>query len=75
MTPALTDAMSLTPSTISGILYRDTGRLADADKAYSEALTIYRDLLPNNPAYASRIASLTKALAKLRGKSSSSPRP
>jgi tetratricopeptide (TPR) repeat protein len=27
-----------------GNLYSDTGRLADADKAYSEALTIYNDL-------------------------------
>ena len=27
-----------------GVLYRDTGRLADADKAFSEALTIYRDM-------------------------------
>ena len=34
-----------------------TGHLADADKAYSEALTIYRDLLSNNPAYARRITS------------------
>ena len=49
-----------------GNLYSVTGRLADADKAYSEALTIYRDLLPNNPAYASMIASLTNMLAALR---------
>ena len=56
-----------------GNLYWDTGRLADADKAYSEALTICRALLPDNPAYASRIASLTKLLGELRSKSSSSP--
>jgi SNF2 family DNA or RNA helicase/tetratricopeptide (TPR) repeat protein len=56
-----------------GLLYRDTGRCADADKTYSEALTIYRSLLPSNPVYASRIASLTEALAELRGKSTSSP--
>jgi len=29
-----------------GVLYRDTGRLADADKAFSEALTIYRETSP-----------------------------
>jgi len=28
-----------------GVLYRD-GRLADADKAFSEALTIYRETSP-----------------------------
>ena len=58
-----------------GILYRDTGRLAEADKAYSEALTIYRDLEASNPTYASRITSLTRALAEIRRESSSSKRP
>jgi hypothetical protein len=29
-----------------GVLYRDTGRLVDADKAFSEALTIYRETSP-----------------------------
>jgi tetratricopeptide (TPR) repeat protein len=54
-----------------GILYSNTGRLAEADKAYSEALTIYRDLMSSNPTkYGGQIASLTKLLAKLRGKSS-----
>jgi tetratricopeptide (TPR) repeat protein len=58
-----------------GNLYSTAGRLADADKAYSEALTIYRDLEASNPAYASNIASLTRALAELRGKLSSSSPP
>jgi hypothetical protein len=31
-----------------GVLYRDTGRLADAAKAFSEALTIYREIKPLN---------------------------
>ena len=54
-----------------GNLYSDTGRLANADKAYSEALTIYRELASSNPRqYAGSIASLTELLAKLRGKSS-----
>ena len=51
-----------------GNLYRITGRVADAEKAYSEALSIYRNLMPSNPAYASRIASLTTLLAELQGK-------
>jgi hypothetical protein len=47
-------------------LYRDTGRLADAEKACSEALTIYRDLAVTNRArYASMVESLTKLLAQL----------
>ena len=58
-----------------GKLYIITDGLADADKAYSEALTIYRDLEANNPVYASNIASLTRALAELRDKSSFSRRP
>ena len=29
-----------------GVFYRDTGRLADADKAFCEALTIYRETSP-----------------------------
>jgi hypothetical protein len=56
-----------------GVLYRNTGRLADAEKAFSEALTIYRDLSSSDPTmtiYADRIASLTKVLANLRDKSS-----
>jgi tetratricopeptide (TPR) repeat protein len=32
-----------------GNLYRDTGRLAEADKAYSEALTIRRELATHDP--------------------------
>jgi hypothetical protein len=56
-----------------GVLYSDTGRRTDANKAYSEALTIYRDLPSSNPVYTSNIASLTKLLSELRGKSSSSP--
>jgi hypothetical protein len=28
------------------VLYRDTGHLADADKTFSEALTIYRKTSP-----------------------------
>jgi tetratricopeptide (TPR) repeat protein len=58
-----------------GNVHATTGRLADAEKAYSEALTIYRDLEASNPAYASNIASLTRALAELRGKLSSSSPP
>ena len=33
-----------------GILYRVTGRLAEADKAYNEALTIRRELAAHDPA-------------------------
>jgi tetratricopeptide (TPR) repeat protein len=58
-----------------GDLYSDTGRRADAEKAYSEALAIFRDLAATNPAYASKIAGLTKLLSELRGNSSSSPHP
>ena len=49
-----------------GALYGNTGRLADAEKAYSEALTIYRDLASSNPTrYTDTIASLTKVVAIL----------
>jgi Flp pilus assembly protein TadD len=58
-----------------GVLYHHTGRLAEADKAYSEALTIYRDLAAQNLTYANKITSLTRALAEIRGKSPSSHRP
>ena len=36
----------MSPLTLNnlGILYSDTGRLADAETAYTEALAIYRDL-------------------------------
>jgi tetratricopeptide (TPR) repeat protein len=41
-----------------GNLYRDTGRLAEADKAYSEALTIRRELATHDPsAYRPVVAS------------------
>ena len=36
--------MSPKHSTISNYLYSVTGRVTDAEKAFSEALTIYRDL-------------------------------
>jgi hypothetical protein len=34
-----------------GKLYRDTSRLAEADKAHSEALAISRDLAAHDPRY------------------------
>jgi tetratricopeptide (TPR) repeat protein len=59
-----------------GVLYSNTGRLADADKAYSEALTIYRELASSNSkVYAARITALTQLLATLRDKSPSSSPP
>jgi len=39
-----TDADGSRSASVSlGVLYRDSGRLADADKAFSEALTIHRE--------------------------------
>ena len=32
-----------------GIVYRDTGRMADAEKAYTEALAILRGLAQRDP--------------------------
>ena len=50
-----------------GVLYSDTGRLADAETAYGEALTLYRALASGNPtAYSSQIEALTEVLALLR---------
>jgi tetratricopeptide (TPR) repeat protein len=47
-----------------GVLYSNTGRPAEADKANGQALTIYRDLASNNlKAYAGKVESLTKRLA------------
>src|SRR5262249_39260333 len=48
-----------------GILYSDARRLAKAEKAYGEALTIYRDLASTNSAYTDQVAALTKVLAAL----------
>ena len=57
-----------------GNLFRNTGRLAEADKAYSEALTIYRELASSNPkVYAGRIAALTQLLTTVRKTSPSLP--
>jgi hypothetical protein len=54
-----------------GTLYSNTGRRAEADKAYIEAPTIYRNFVSGNPTkYAGKIASLTKLLAKIQAKSS-----
>jgi tetratricopeptide (TPR) repeat protein len=46
--------------------YSDTGRLAEADKADSEALTIYRDLAAHDPgAYRSGVATILNNLGNL----------
>jgi hypothetical protein len=46
-----------------GVLHSDTGRNADAEKDYTEALAIYRELAVNNPnVYDSRVAFLIKSL-------------
>ena len=43
-----------------------TGRLGDAEKAYTEALTIYRELAVDNPGtYAERVTFLRAELTKL----------
>ena len=66
MTPALTGLMS--PDTLNnlGNLYSDTGRLADADKAFSEALTIFRDLAAHDPgAYRPDVATTLNNLGLL----------
>jgi tetratricopeptide (TPR) repeat protein len=48
-----------------GAVYRDTGRLADADNAYSEAVTIYRDLAAHDPAYRPDFATTLNNLGSL----------
>jgi hypothetical protein len=49
-----------------GILYSDTGRLAEADKAFSEALTIRRDLAARDPgAYRPDVATTLNNLGLL----------
>jgi tetratricopeptide (TPR) repeat protein len=48
------------------MLYSDTGHFADADKAYSEALTIRRDLAAHNPgAYRPDVAGTLNNLGVL----------
>jgi hypothetical protein len=49
-----------------GNLYRDTGRMAEADKAFSEALTICRELAAHNPdAYRRYVAGTLNNLGNL----------
>jgi tetratricopeptide (TPR) repeat protein len=56
----------VTTLTSLGDLYRGTGRLADADKAFSEALTIYRDLAAHDPAaYRPNVATTLNSLGDL----------
>jgi Flp pilus assembly protein TadD len=49
-----------------GLLYVNTGRLADADKAFSEALTIRRDLAAHDPgAYRPAVTTTLNNLGNL----------
>ena len=51
----------------AGILYRSTGRLAEAEKAYTEALAIYRELAVTNPdVYGQRVTALTREVRGLK---------
>ena len=57
------------------ILYRDTGRLADAQTAFTEALAIYRDLARDNPnVYANLATSVNSRLSELHEPHPSKPR-